>query len=152
VEFREEADNIKGGPAEDRSMRDPCCCVFFILMMLVFIILGIFVMADQSSALGNAINHPNDTLTSNVLAVVFSKFPGLIAAMFILSIIIAVLYLIFMRFCLRCVIYTMVVAVFAIMLAILVIAIYSNNVGLIISMAVIIIVMVLFVVCCRNDI
>jgi uncharacterized membrane protein (DUF441 family) len=46
----------------------------------------------------------------------------------------------------------MVVAVFAIMLAILVIAIYSNNVGLIISMAVIIIVMVLFVVCCRNDI
>ena len=151
MEFREGVNSIKEGPAEQRSMMDPCCYVFFVLMIIVFIVLGIFVMADQSSALGRAINNPTDTSSSNVLAVVFSKYPGLIAAMLVLSIIISILYLILVRYCLKCVIYTMIVAVFCILFAILVLAIYSNNFGLIVAMSVIIFLFIVFLFCFRED-
>lgn len=130
---------------------DPCCYVFFVLMMIVFIVQGIFVMADQSSALGRAINNPSDTSSSNVFAIVFSKYPGLIAAMLVLSIVISILYLILVRYCLKCVIYTMIVAVFCILFAILVLAIYSNNFGLIVAMSVIILLFIVFLFCFRED-
>lgn len=130
---------------------DPCCYVFFVLMMIVFIVLGIFVMADQSSALGRAINNPSDTSSSNVFAIVFSKYPGLIAAMLVLSIVISILYLILVRYCLKCVIYTMIVAVFCILFAILVLAIYSNNFGLIVAMSVIIFLFIVFLFCFREE-
>ena len=151
MQFREGVNTIKSGPAEERSMKDPCCFVFFVLMIIVFVVLGIFVMADQSSALGRAINNPSDTSSSNILAVVFSKYPGLITAMFILSIIISVLYLILVRYCLRCVIYTMIVAVFCILFAILVMAIYSNNFGLIVTMSITIFLFIVFIFCFKEE-
>jgi hypothetical protein len=144
-------DSIKGGPAEERTMNDRICYVLFVLIVLAFFILGIYVMADQSSAFGQAINNPTGVGSSNVLAVVFSKYPGLIAGMFVLSIAIAVFYLLLVRYCLRCVVYTMVGAVFCIMFAILVLGIYSNNFGLIVTMTVGIFVFGVFLLCMQKE-
>jgi hypothetical protein len=71
--------------------------------------------------------------------------------MFVLSIIVAVLYLVLVRCCLKCVIYTMVVAVFCLMFAILVMAISSNNFGLIVAMSVGIFLFMIFIICMRNE-
>lgn len=144
-------EQIKDGPAEERTTNDRCCYLLFVLIVLAFLVLGIFVMADQSSAIGQVVRNPSEVGSSNVLAVVFSKYPGLIAAMFLLAIVIATLYLLLVRHCLRCVVYTMVVAVFCIMFAILVMGIYNNNFGLIVAMAVGIAFFAIFLLCMRNE-
>lgn len=119
--------------------------------MLAFIVLGIFVMADQSSSISQAISDPSSENSSNVLAVVFSKYPGLIAVMFLIAIGIAVLYMLLVRYCLRCVIYTMVVCVFCIMFAILIMAISSNNFGLIVAMSIGMFLFLVFILCMRSE-
>ena len=39
----------------------------FVLLMLAFLVLGIFVMADQSSAIGQMVSNPSGENSSNVL-------------------------------------------------------------------------------------
>lgn len=121
------------------------------LVILTFFVLGLFVMADQSSSLREMMNSSGGVDSSNVIGDVFSKYPGLISVMLALSIVIAVLYLILVRYCLRCVVYTMVVAMFCILFAILVMGIYSNNFGLIVAMSVSIVFFILFLICMRNE-
>lgn len=121
------------------------------LLILVFLALGIYVISDQASSLNKIVSQGGQN-SSNVLAIVFAKYYNLIAVMLLLSIGISLVYSILIRYCLKCIVYTLVIGAFCIMFSILVTAIDSNQYGLIVAMSVGMLLFGIFLYCMRDSI
>ena len=114
-------------------MRDRACTAFFLLIILAFIILGLYVIIDQSGNI-SSIALETSTNTNSILTTTIKKYYSIIGVMFVLSITISLLYLILLRFQTKCMIYTLIIMIFCILSAILIFALIQKNTGLIILM------------------
>lgn len=116
-------------------MRDRACTAFFLLIILAFIILGLYVIIDQSGNI-STIALETSTNTNSILTTTIKKYYSIIGVMFVLSITISLLYLILLRFQTKCMIYTLIIMIFCILSAILIFALIQKNTGLIILMVI----------------
>ena len=116
-------------------MRDRACTAFFFLIILAFIILGLYVIIDQSGNI-STIALETSTNTNSILTTTIKKYYSIIGVMFVLSITISLLYLILLRFQTKCMIYTLIIMIFCILSAILIFALIQKNTGLIILMVI----------------
>lgn len=108
-------------------------------------------MVDQASNLKKIVSQGGQN-SSNILGIVFSKYYNIIAVMIVLSILISVFYSILIRYCLKCIVYTLIIGVFCIMFSILITAIDGDQYGLIVAMSIGMALFGIFLYCMRDSI
>jgi hypothetical protein len=112
------------------------------------LILGSYVMSDQSTALRQIITEISDETSSNILAIVFTNYKGVISVCYLISVLISFVYLTLVRCFPKCMVYLLIMMAFCILFAILVLGIAWNNNGLIITMALSLLFFVVFIYFC----
>ena len=130
-------------------MRDKCCFVLFIINLLVLIILGLYVIIEQSDRF-KSMGDNETTDISSILTITIKKYYVIIGIMFGASIVVSLIYLILLKCQTKCMVYLLIVLIFCLLIAICIFALIQKNTGLIITMVIAIALFGILLWCFRN--
>lgn len=130
-------------------MRDKACYAIFIINILVLIILGLYVIIEQSDRF-KTIETSKINDSSSILTITIKKYYQIIGIMFSISIIVSFIYLVLLRFQTRCMVYLLIILIICLLMAILIFALIQKNTGLIILMVIAIVVFCILIWCFRD--
>ena len=147
--FQEKSNEIKGGPVANdyRGCNDICCVVTFIVLMLTFFIIGIY-----SFATTNFYSDNTNAAASHEISIDNEYMAGAIIGMFILSIFIAIIFVLLLKKFPACMVYGMIACIFVVLIAVIILGFIVKNYWLSILAVIILLVLAIFLFCCRDKI
>lgn len=136
-----------------RSCRDLCCLFTFIVLFLAFIGIGIYYLVVSNSALNPGIaNARYFTQPLTVLKEIFIKYWPVVVGMFGLSIILSLVFMCLLRYCTKCMVYTLIISTILVMLGIIGISIVSQAWGTLIAAGIGLLLFICMLFCYRKEI
>lgn len=126
--FAQQSQEIRQGPLpyEKRSCNDVCCVITFVLMMIAALVIGAIMISDGKSYYNQVFGDTGSKNDMTGLANVFSTQGGIIVGMFFFSLALAILYMFLLKTFPKCVVYTMIVLIYAIFIALIILGIINQ--------------------------
>ncbi len=127
--FETKSKEIRAGPvpSSHRSCNDICCLITFILIVIGAGVIGSIMISDGRQFYHDAFYGTGTKVDISGLASVFSTQGGIIAGMFCLSIILAILFVFLLKMFPKCMVYSMIGLIYITFIALIVVGIIKFN-------------------------
>lgn len=151
--FQKRQKQYRQGPAQRRSCNDICCLITFILLMGAFIGIGIYYLVISKDIFTQFwYNQIQLSQPLTVIKQLFVKYWPVIVGAFVLSIVLALIYICLLRACTKCMVYSMIVIAILAFLGLIGISIVEKAWGTVAAAGVGLLIFLCFLFCFRSSI